>query len=242
MLNFKSIFWYLRQFVWLSHNLIETHNVKKMLKTNPEQAEKRIWQDAENWAKYIVKSTGSTVKIMGEENLIKDKPVLVVSNHQGFFDIPLLMGSTGFPIGFIAKTDLAKFPFLNDWMQLIHCLFMDRNDMKQSLKIIMEGIKQIKNGQSMVIFPEGTRSKGGPVAEFHAGSFKLATKSKAPIIPVTIDGSYKIMEEKHGNIQPSEITLTVHPPIYTQNLTKEEVNSLPVTVREIISAPLNKKQ
>lgn len=239
MINLKSLLWYARQMIWLTKNLKETAAVKKMLKTHSkEECDRRIWSDAESWAKYIVASTGSTVILDGEENLIKDRPVLVVSNHQGFFDIPILMGNMGFPIGFIAKTSLKKFPFLSDWMVLIHCLFMDRDDMKQSLKIILEGIKQIKGGQSMVIFPEGTRSKGGPVADFHAGSFRLATKSKAPIIPVTIDGSYKIMEEKHNNIQKTEVRLTVHKPIYTENLSKEELAALPTTVRNTIAGAI----
>ncbi len=239
MINIKSIFWYIRQFAWLTRNLAETVRVKKMLKTHTkEECDKRIWADAENWAKYIVRSTGSDVEVIGAENIINDRAVLVVSNHQGFFDIPILMGNMTIPIGFIAKTDLKKFPFLSDWMELIHCLFMDRSDMKQSMQVIIDGIKQIRSGQSMVIFPEGTRSKGGPVGRFHAGSFKLATKSKAPIIPVTIDGSYKIMEEGHNNIRPSHVRLIIHKPIYTENLTKDEAGDLHVTVREIIAGGL----
>lgn len=239
MINLKSIIWYTRQIIWLTKNLRETSKVKKMLKTHSqEECDKRIWSDAESWAKYIVRSTGAEVEVTGKENIITDRPVLVVANHQGYFDIPILMGNMGFPIGFIAKTDLQKFPFLNDWMELIHCLFMDRSDMKQSIKVITEGIKQIKGGQSMVIFPEGTRSKGGPVAEFHAGSFKLATKSKAPIIPVTIDGSYKIMEEHKGNIKKSKVYLTIHKPIYTDTLTKDEQALLPEAVRETITGAI----
>lgn len=239
MLNIKSIFWYAKQIIWLTNNLIETGKIKKMLKTHSkEECDKRIWNDAESWAKYIVGSTGSEVEVIGKENLISDRAVLVVSNHQGYFDIPVLMGNMGFPIGFIAKTDLRKFPFLNDWMTFIHCLFMDRDDMKQSLKIITEGIKQIKNGQSMVIFPEGTRSKGGPVAEFHAGSFKLATKAKAPIIPVTIDGSYKIMEADNYNINSAKVRLTIHSPIYTEDMPKSEQALLPEKVRNIIAGAI----
>ncbi len=235
MLNIKSIFWYIRQFAWLTRNLAETSRVKKMLKTHTkEECDKRIWYDAENWAKYIVRSTGSEVEVIGADNIINDRPVLIVSNHQGFFDIPILMGNMTIPIGFIAKTDLKKFPFLSDWMELIHCLFMDRSDMKQSIQVITDGIKQIKSGQSMVIFPEGTRSKGGPVGQFHAGSFKLATKSKAPIIPVTIDGSYKIMEAGHNNITPSHIRLIIHEPVYTEGLTRDEAAELPEIVRKTI--------
>ena len=116
--------------------------------------------------------------------------------------------------------------------------FMDRNDMKQSAQTIIDGIKQLKAGINMVIFPEGTRSKGAPVGEFKAGSFKLATKSKAPIVPVTIDGTYKVMEGNKNKIKPAEINLIIHEPIYTDKLTKEEIAELPEKVRSIIVADL----
>src|SRR5699024_1808110 len=99
------------------------------------------------------------------------------------------MGYLGVPHGFIAKVELTKFPIVSQWMKEMKCIFMDRSDRRQSLQSIKEGINILKNGHSMVIFPEGTRSKSDAMGEFKAGSMTLATKSGVPIVPITISGS-----------------------------------------------------
>ena len=111
--------------------------------------------------------------------------------------------------------------------------------MRKSAEAIVEGISTLKNGYSMVVFPEGTRSKGGEPRAFKAGSFKLATKSKVPIVPVTIDGSYKLLEAYDRNIKYAPIKVTIHPSIDVTALTKEEINELPNTVRDIVLNSLN---
>jgi 1-acyl-sn-glycerol-3-phosphate acyltransferase len=192
------------------------------------------------WASRVLKSTKANITVHGLENLPKDGAMLFVSNHQSNFDIPLLLAKIPVPKGFIAKKELAKVPFISNWMKLINCLFMDRDDMKQSMQIIIDGIKLLKSGYSMVVFPEGTRSKGGPMKEFKAGSFKLATKSKAPIVPVTIDGTWKLFEGNNNRIGTGDINLYIHKPIYTDTLGKEELAELHTTVHDIIEAKLPK--
>ena len=115
---------------------------------------------------------------------------------------------------------------------------MDRSSLKKSAAAIIEGVNILKNGYSLVIFPEGTRSKGGPMCEFKAGSFKLATKAKVPIVPVTINGSYKLMEANNNMIKPAEVDLYIHPMIETYNLTKEEEKQLHTVVENIIKSKL----
>lgn len=115
---------------------------------------------------------------------------------------------------------------------------MDRHDMKQSAQVIIDGIKQLKSGINMVIFPEGTRSKTGALGDFKAGSFKLATKSKCPIVPITIDGTRNIMEANNYFIKKQNINLYIHPPIDVTTLTKEETAELPDKVKEIIESDL----
>ena len=106
---------------------------------------------------------------------------------------------------------------------------------------ILEGIKTLKNGHSLVVFPEGTRSRGDKMGEFKSGSFKLATKSKVPIVPLTIDGTYRVMEANKILIKPSNINFYVHKPIYTDKLSKEEITKLPETVEHIIRSKLPNK-
>ena len=144
-------------------------------------------------------------------------------------------------IGFVAKIETEKIPLVRTWMRAMKCVFMDRSSLRKSSEAIIHGIKNLKSGYNMVIFPEGTRSRGDKTGEFKAGSFKLATKSKVPVIPVTMNGSYKIME--HGNgpwIRPANVELTIHAPIDTSSLTKDEIDTLPSKIEKIICSKLPK--
>lgn len=189
-----------------------------------------------NWAKLVLKIAGAKVNIIGFENLPKDKTILFVSNHQSNFDIPLLLGCIDIPKGFIAKKELENWPFISTWMKYINCIFMDRDNLRKSAESIVDGINILKSGYSMVVFPEGTRSKGKPVDEFKGGSFKLATKSKCLIVPLTINGTYKLLESNKNMIKGANIELIIHQQIDTSKLTKEELETLPETVHSIISS------
>lgn len=190
------------------------------------------------WARNMVRFTGSTVDVKGLEN-IPDRHVLFVSNHQSNFDIPLLMGYVPKFKGFVAKIELEKVPVISWWMKKMNCLFLDRNDMRQSLKVIIQGIGLLKAGHTMVVFPEGTRSKGNKMGEFKKGSLKLAIKSGVPIVPITIDGSYALLEERR-RITKSNVKITVHDPIYMENITKEQEDELVKKVYQIIESGLER--
>ena len=161
----------------------------------------------------MMRLSGARITVTGEEYLKEGETYLFVSNHQSNFDIPLLLSAIRCPKGFIAKKELGNIPILTFWMKKIHCVFMDRDNIRKSAEAIVKGIQILKAGHSMVIFPEGTRSKGGPVKEFKAGSFKLALKSKVKIIPVTIDGSYKLLDANGGKIKAADVAVTLHEPI-----------------------------
>ncbi|QXM07000.1 lysophospholipid acyltransferase family protein [Crassaminicella indica] len=192
-----------------------------------------------SWGRRIVHASGSKINISGLEN-IPEGPVVFISNHQGNFDIPILLGFIDKPKAFIAKIELSKIPVFSKWIRKIKCIFIDRNDPRQSLRAINDGVKILKEGHSMIIFPEGTRSKGPKMARFKKGSLRLATKAKVPIVPITIDGSYKIMEANGKlNIKPAEVKVTISKPIYTDNLTKEEESVLSDKVYEIIKSHLS---
>ena len=122
-------------------------------------------------------------------------------------------------------------------MKLMKCVFLARKNPRQSVEAMHQGMENVKKGYSMVIFPEGTRSKGGPVKEFKPGSFKLAFQSSADIVPVTIDGTWKIYEE-HKNIKPAKIKLTIHPVVKTEGLSKEELREIPAQVQKIVESAL----
>ena len=188
----------------------------------------------------LIKLSDSTVNVHGLEN-IPEGPVLFVSNHQSNMDIAIICGFIDKPKGFIAKKELKKLPLINKWITLAGSIYLDRENPRKSMEGILEGIKTLKNGHSLVVFPEGTRSRGDKMGEFKSGSFKLATKSKVPIVPLTIDGTYRVMEANKILIKHSNINFYVHKPIYTDKLSKEEITKLPETVEHIIRSKLPNK-
>ena len=190
------------------------------------------------WARKLLKLSGNTVSVTGLENIPKDRAVLFVGNHQSNFDIPILLGHIDTPKGFIAKVELEKFPFISTWMPMMNCVFMDRNDMRQSAKAIMQGIKNLKNGYSMVVFPEGTRTDDGVLLEFKPGALKLATKSGAPIVPITINGSKEIMKKGQKIIRPAHVEIIIDKPIEITDEMKQDTIALSEHVKGIIAKNL----
>ena len=179
--------------------------------------------------------TGSSLQVEGTEKIPSDRSVLFIANHRSIFDIILLCKVIPGPMGIIAKDTMKKVPLLNVWMNMLHCKYLDRKDVKQGLKVILSAIDEVKSGQSMLIFPEGTRNKTDePLLEFHAGSFKIATKAGAPVVPVTITGTRDIFEAHKPFIRPSSVTVTFSDPVETAGMDREALKNLPETVRDTI--------
>lgn len=204
---------------------------------NNEKRIKVVHKATSLWARSLVGLSGSKIKVTGEENL-PEGPVLFISNHQSNFDIPILMSYIDKPKAFISKIEVVKIPVVSSWMRQMKCVFMDRKDIRQSITAINQGVEYLKDGYSMIIFPEGTRSVGQAMSEFKAGSFKLATKSGVPIVPVVINGSYKIMGKGSSIIKPAKVEISILSPIETSELSKDKVKELPETVHEIIKNSL----
>lgn len=230
----RTIFFY--PCIVISLIMVSIFKVKIKFITDKQERINYIHKVTSVWARFILKIAGAKVNIVGLENIPKNQTVLFVSNHQSNFDIPVLMGAIDTPKGFIAKKELEKWPIISTWMKYLNCIFMDRDNLRKSAQSIVEGINLLKGGYSMVIFPEGTRSKGKPVEEFKAGSFKLATKSKCPIIPLTINGTYKLLEGNNNRVKSASIELVIHPPIYVTSLNKDELEVLPETVYSIVNS------
>ena len=237
----RSIIWYLVFFITIIISfpaMIRTNMLDK--KGLIDKRDTLVYKVTTAWANILLKVAGVKVNVHGLENLPKDRSVLFIGNHQGNFDIPIYMSKIPGLKGFVSKVEVQKIPGVRTWMKYMYCVFMDRSSIRKSGEAIIEGIKILKSNHSLVIFPEGTRSKGDTMGEFKAGSFKLATKSKAPIVPVTMNGSYKIMESNNKKwiLKPAEVDLYIHPVIYTDSLSKEEQEELPKKVYEIIKSKL----
>lgn len=235
----RTVYWYSHFVLSLIGKSVSMIKVNKLKKQNKiKELEEYIHITTSKWALAQVKASGANVNISGLENVPKDGAVVFISNHQSNFDIAIMMSYINKPKGYISKIEMKKIPILSTWMEYMHCVFMERGNPKKALESIIEGVKILKAGYSLVIFPEGTRSKGSKIGNFKPGSFKLATKAQVPVIPVTINGTYKLMEQNGGKIKKADVFVTVHQPIETKGLSKEELEELPNKVKEIIESKL----
>lgn len=200
--------------------------------------EKFIYLTARTWARLLIGIAGGRVEVTGLENMPAASGLLFVSNHQGSFDIPLLMGYVPGLKGFVAKKEVSRLPIVGIWIKLLRCIILDRRDLRQSARAIARGVSDLRAGRSLIVFPEGTRSKSRAMNRFKDGSFKLATRSGAPIVPITIDGSYRLLEGNRGRITPGKVRLHIHPAVGSRNLNEAEKKALTGTVRSIIASKL----
>ena len=177
--------------------------------------------------KKLVEISGADVTVTGTENVPSDEPVLYVSNHQGNMDIPLLYSTAPQTMAFVAKKEMEKIPLLGYWMKERGCVFIDRENARNSLKAINEAIQNLKLGHSMAVFPEGTRSKSSQVGDFKAGSLRIAIKSGVKVIPVSIKDSYKLIGKK-GKNTPAKVSVHYSEPIDSKNF--KDTNELAAEV------------
>lgn len=181
----------------------------------------------------ILHIMGANLKVTGWEN-IPEENCLFMANHRSLLDSPLLMAIVKNPLSFVSKMEMKKVPILSWWMILLECLFLDRSNNKEGLKIILKGIQQLKNGDNMAIFPQGTRSEGDEFLPFKAGSFKLATKSKKPIVPIALYGTADVFENNGFNLKPGDVQVRIFPAVETKDLTPEEQKALPHQLETLI--------
>jgi 1-acyl-sn-glycerol-3-phosphate acyltransferase len=191
------------------------------------------------WARLILALTGCPLSVSGGENIPAQGGFCLVGNHNGIFDIVLLLATVGRPFGFIAKKELSFVPLLNLWILLLGGIFIDRRNLRKAVGAINEGIRRIKAGNVMVIFPEGTRGKGQGMLPFKSGALKLATKAGAPIVPVAMTGAYDVFERDH-RFHRGPVSVSFAPPVATANIPGEEKRALTDQIYHIINDMLQK--
>lgn len=190
----------------------------RIAETDYEKGMRGIHKLAHWFAGTIVSLAGVKLVIKGRENLPNEGPSVYVGNHQSFFDIPLLLAAIPTHTGFLAKTELKKVPILANWIEAIGSGFIERENDRGTLKVILNVADLLKKSRhSIVIFPEGTRSVDGKVDTYRAGGLKVATRSKAPIIPFAIDGSDRVMPKGHKGFKRETVVLTFFPALDTSN-------------------------
>ena len=233
MILLRSIYFYTCFAVSLLLTIPQLLTANRKAKTmDPKEFNSYVHNIASRFARGNVARSGTRFHIKGLENIPKDKAVLFVSNHQGDFDIAVFLAYIPIPHGYVSKIEIMKVPLLRDWMKLLRCVFIDRSNIRQTAGAFVEGIKTLKSGHSLVMFPEGTRSKSSNMGEFKPAAFKLATKPKVPIVPVTLNGTYNIMEANNNWIKPADVYVTIHQVVETDDM--QDTHALCEHVYEII--------
>jgi 1-acyl-sn-glycerol-3-phosphate acyltransferase len=205
-----------------------------------EREKQAILEATTTWGKKLAALFGATITVYGKENLPKKGPVLYISNHQAAADIVVLCAALdSIQFSFITKAELAKVPLYGKWIDRVRAIFLMREDPRSSLQSIKNGIEYLEMGFSLLVFPEGTRSRGIKMGEFKPGAFKLATKPGVPIVPVTINGTYRTYEDT-GIMTGAPVQVMLHPAIATKGLTRDQERDLPDQVKAVIQEGLDK--
>ena len=230
----RTLIWFTYFWLYLIVKLPGLYKANKLKREGrTEELDAYTGKVVGQWARSLLKVAGAKVTVKGQENL-HDGAAVYVANHQGNFDVPIMLGYIGTPKPLLAKIEIAKLPFIRDWMKFLRCIFIDRNNVRQAMNSLKQATEQVEQGYSIVVFPEGTRSKGEQFGEFKNGAFRIAVKAGVPIVPIRISGSYKLMEANGNLIAPADVFVTILPSVPTEGLTKEEITALPERVQAII--------
>jgi 1-acyl-sn-glycerol-3-phosphate acyltransferase len=190
---------------------------------------------AKLWGKVALLANRVKVRIEGMRHLNGKGPYIFMSNHQGSYDIFALLGHLPYQFKWLAKRELFSIPFFGWTMAAVGYISIDRGGSRDTVEAMNEAAQKIRDGMSVVIFPEGSRSPNGLIQPFKKGGFTLAIKSKVPIVPIAISGSRDIMPKDRLTAAPGEIRMLVDRPVETVDCSSKDRESLMKKVREIIT-------
>lgn len=229
-----TIRWFIKTIFYLLRAIPDKNRIVRLQKKG-DHLTARLFTRARvlHWAIAMLRYAGVSADVYGREN-IPEGPVLFAPNHQSDWDI-MLTETYLDQCGILAKQELRRIPLASSWMSLLGVVYIDRSDARQSVKALKECEQQLKEGRNFIIFPEGTRSKSEEVGEFKAGTLRIAIKHGIPIVPVSIDGSYKIMEANNGKwIRPGHVIMTIHPPVETGDMDKADQKAIGAVIRQAV--------
>lgn len=189
-------------------------------------------------AKRLLWLIGASISVAGLENVPEGLPVLFVGNHQSHADSLIVHGFIDIPKGFVSIVEILNIPVLRTWMKYMKCVFIDRSDARQNVQAMETAVENLRQGRSMVIFPEGRVYEDGRLHEFRRGCLKLAFKTGASIVPVTLKNSNSLMNRDGTRIRPGSAECIIHSPISVKGYKKAEEAQLIERVRSVIAGGL----
>lgn len=202
---------------------------------HPEKySEEEMYRHIQYILKRAVRGGNIDLQVSGTENIPKEGGFMLYANHQGMFDVLAVAATCDIPVGAVLKKELYDIPFLHQVAICTKSFPMDREDVRQSLTVIQSVIREVKAGRNYLIFPEGTRSRNGnQMGQFHSGSFRCATKSKCPIVPVALVDSFKVLDQKGS--KPATVQIHYLKPICWEEYGNLKTTELAALVKERIA-------
>ena len=197
-------------------------------------AENNIHKIANLWAKILLLLCNTKVQIIGKENILRGKPQIFMANHQSGFDILIVLAHIPGQFRWLVKKELFHIPIFGAAMKSAGYIEIDRNNREKAMRSLDQAALRIREGKSIMAFPEGTRSRFSEIKTFKQGTFYLAIKSGAPIVPISIIGSGEIMPKRSLKVKPGKIKLIIDKPIDVKNITLENRQELITIVRNTI--------
>ena len=197
----------------------------------------------QGYLRIMVFLSGTKLTVIGREKIPRDQPVLYVLNHRSAFDIVISLMLCPDVTAYVSKIEYKKVPLLSWWIVWLHGLFLDRSNVREGVKTIMEAIEIVKSGISVAIFPEGTRSRAEDERQmlpFHEGSFKIATRAGCPIVPVVLNHTSEIFEDHVPWVRATHVTIEYADPIDPASLTREELKFIGRYVQEKMQVILDR--
>ena len=190
---------------------------------------------ARAWSRLILATSGVRVRVSGLERLDPKRSYVFAANHQSIYDIPIVFSALPYQLRIVAKESLGRIPFMGWHLHRAGHLLVDRKN--PGADIVHKMARLVREGSSLIVFPEGTRSLDGTLGRFKKGSFLVALGAKLPVVPVTIEGSRHVMQKGRLMVRPGEVLLTVHDAVPTESVRREEVRALAEQVRAAVARP-----
>ena len=196
------------------------------------------WQHAcaRTWSWLILKTSGIRVRVEGLEHVHPGETTIYCVNHQSAMDIPVLFVNLPVQFRFVAKRSLFSLPFMGWHLRRSGHIPVDRDRPQQAMKSMKKVAQEIREGKSVMLFPEGHRSRDGQLLPFKAGSFYIAILSGVPIVPITINGTPRVLKPDTYHVRAGQTEMIVHTAVPTQGLTLHDVDTLSQKVRDAIAS------
>lgn len=236
-----TVITYIRGIAFFISTIPDLIRAKRLKKKGDNGYLKYLNRQYKRALKRIPEILGVKIAVNGSENIISDRAAIYVSNHQSYLDPVFIFAPLGFICPVLCKKEIRKIPIVSGWLRVFDCVFIDRENARSSVKSLNEAAELINSGNSMIIFPEGTRAVGYEPGEFKAGAFKVAEKTKVPVIPVRLHNACDVMRRGSAKLNKATVRVDFLEPIDISQMSRTEIRELPEKIKALIAEGIERE-